>query len=58
MIAPKGVMPYAKRENSKQISIGRSNKPEIAINEGTLCAAKVACTVWSGGKDGDDMKSR
>ena len=24
--------------------------------DGTPCAVKVACTVWSGGKDGDNFK--
>ena len=25
-------------------------------NDGTPCAVKVACTVWSGGKSGDNIK--
>lgn len=25
-------------------------------NDGTPCAVKVACTVWSGGKLGDNIK--
>lgn len=25
-------------------------------NDGTPCAGKLACTVWSGGKAGDDFK--
>lgn len=27
------------------------------MNDGTPCAMKVACTVWSRGKSGDDVKA-
>lgn len=26
------------------------------MNDGTPCAVKVACTVWTGGKNGDYIK--
>ena len=28
----------------------------MGTDDGTPCAVKVACTVWSGGKGGDDFK--
>ncbi len=29
---------------------------EVFITDGTPCAVKVACTVWTGGKSGDNFK--
>lgn len=29
---------------------------ELLATEGTLCAVKAACTVWSEGKPGDNFK--
>lgn len=38
-----------------------SRRAEWLVNKtqkhvGTPCAGKLACTVWSGGKDGDNIK--
>ena len=29
---------------------------QLNFIDGTPCTVKVVCTVWSGGKDGDDFK--
>ena len=33
-----------------------NKKPWTAEFDGAPCAVKVACTVWSGGKSGDNFK--
>lgn len=35
---------------------GAMDTSQFVVIDGTPCAVKVACTVWAGGKDGDNNK--